>query len=132
MPKALQLIAVLFVFTSSIALADGATKGKPLTVDQIRELDEMTDAVQQIEKLQQDLKVLTRQRRTDCLLAFGHAAFCECLMSNLPLEINLRGYVEIVTTPKDKLGYSKLSKDHRLLVDNSFAARNKCVNEIGQ
>ena len=72
---------------------------------------------------------MSRQKYSDCMKAFGNQKFCQCLRDKSPVGIDFAGYVKVVTTTKEELGYSKMDNETKQLIDNALKAREVCVSE---
>lgn len=99
----------------------------------LKELDQLKlgdDARGSLERLEVLAKEMVREKRFQCLRAFGDTAFCGCLSEQLPVGATFLTYVQIVGSSKEALGYSKLSADDKLIIDNALSAREVCVGKI--
>ena len=67
-------------------------------------------------------------KRLGCMQAFGHKAFCECIVMGVPVVLDFHSYVGAVTaTPAELNG---LSADARAVVDKARAVRDECVAQF--
>lgn len=73
---------------------------------------------------------MVEARVDDCLKAFGHATYCECMDARLAPGLPFLGYVHIVTKTKNEIGYNKLSNDEKAMVNSAYEAREMCVRKI--
>ncbi len=103
-----------------------------MSAEQIQKLDSLNHAMESLDKLKNLTDSMTRRKKSDCLKAFGNQDFCQCLSDNLPVSVSFQLYVTIVTTPKDKLGYSELDQENKGVVDVAINAREKCVKNNQQ
>lgn len=68
------------------------------------------------------------QDHEQCLNAFGHVGFCDCLRSSVPVGVGgFLGYVVAVASPLSDAKMARLDEDSRRLIEMSIAARDKCV-----
>jgi hypothetical protein len=100
---------------------------KPLTLEQLEQLQTFDEARNSLDRLRAMVEIGTREKRTQCIRAFGAPGFCECLTTNLPVGASFQGYVQIVTTTKTDLQYQSLSVEDRKMVDAVTKARETCV-----
>jgi len=125
-----MLVALLMLLSNhSSAQGDKPAPPKPPTLedmDSVRGLEALQAKSEQALAL---LAQISREKRTDCVSAFGDPTFCDCLRDNLPVAVSFLSYVQMVTTSKEKLGYAKLSTEQKVLVDNTLAAREVCVSK---
>src|SRR5688572_19775138 len=73
---------------------------------------------------------LTQAKYHDCLKAFGHTVFCECLRDNAPVSVGFQTYVRVITTNKQRLKSDKLDEQDRKIVDATHTAREMCVKRL--
>ena len=73
---------------------------------------------------------MVEARVDDCLNAFGHTTYCECMDVRLAPGLPFMGYVHIVTKTRNEIGYNKLSDDEKAMVDSAYEAREICVKTI--
>ena len=110
--------------TGAVGWVQGAT-----TLEQAARYNALMDA--NVRPLNLDEKQIladrSLQREQDCLRAFGDKAFCECLKKESPAVASFTDYVNVVTHSKEELGYDKLSKDVKTVVDSLLKAREVCV-----
>jgi hypothetical protein len=104
---------------------DAPTKTIPVeTMHQIDSIDKILEETKELELLADSI---SRQKYSDCIKAFGNQKFCQCLRDKSPIGIDFTGYVKVVTTTKEELGYSKADKETKQLIDNTLNAREACV-----
>ena len=83
-----------------------------------------------VEKLEKKLFEETVERKKmDCMRAFGHNGFCECLCAELPWTLFFSQYIKIVISPKEELYYDTMTEDDKKLYYIVYSARNKCVEK---
>jgi hypothetical protein len=70
---------------------------------------------------------IAKATKRQCLIAVGNEPLCACLAATLPIRINFIQYVSIITQNKEDLGYEKLSRDDKKIVDLTRASRDKCI-----
>lgn len=95
--------------------------------------DNKDELLKKIETLEQQLKELKELQKTggekesQCLKVFGSGKFCKCVAENLPRPVSFEQYVHTVITPKEGLGYDGMSPEQKKGVDQTLAARDRCV-----
>lgn len=124
---ALPVIIFTLVFsTSSFAEKTHQIKDT-LTVEEIQKLDQIQKAYEALDKLKMLSEKITRRKYSDCIKTYGDKMFCQCLSDNLPVPVSLMYYTEIVTTPKNELGYEYLDSENKEILDTTLRVRNVCV-----
>jgi hypothetical protein len=122
-------VALLTVVLCS-GFATAQEKAKPPTLEQLDKSKGLEDALNLIDKLEAQIEVVSSQKRSQCLRAIGNPAFCECLVSNLPVGASFLSYVQILSSSKEEIGYPKLSKDDKGMVDVAIKTREICVTKF--
>lgn len=112
------------------AKAEGDADGKSLSLDDAEQLRALAEAKNKLTELGQQIDKWTNDKKLDCLAAVDDLEFCTCIAHTSPIGINFVGYVQIVTQTKEQLGYDQLSKEDQGMIDNTRAAREKCVAEV--
>jgi hypothetical protein len=129
----MQRIIILFFlclfFNDSVFASENKSSPGQMSAEQIQKIDQLDHLKESLDKLKTLSNSITRQKKSDCLIAFGDQNFCQCLGDNLPVTVSFEVYVNIVTTPKDKLGYSELDQENKDVVDATINAREKCVKK---
>lgn len=120
---------VCLFFNASVFASENKNSPGQMSAEQIQKLDQLDHLKESLDKLETLANSITRQKKSDCLKAFGNQEFCQCLSDNLPVPVSFELYVTIVTTPKDKLGYSELDQENKDVVDATINAREKCVKK---
>jgi hypothetical protein len=119
----------LIVLSSSNELLFAQEK-KPLTAEEIDRLQSLQDLMHSLDALQVAADRLTQAKYHDCLKAFGHTVFCECLRDTAPVAIGFQTYVRIITTNKQELNYNQLNEEDKKIVDATHKARETCVGRL--
>ena len=91
----------------------------------------LNESLKEVEKWAALQKKISRQRKNDCLEAFGHSKFCNCLDTNLHWVINFDSYIRIMTSPTLKTSTIR-SDDERTAVESVFKSRERCVEKYIQ
>jgi hypothetical protein len=105
------------------------------TLSPCRGAEDKDELLRKIETLERQLKELkeeqlaTSEKESHCMKAFGREKFCRCVAENLPREVSFEQYVHTVVTSKEGLGYDGLPPERRKSVDQTMAAREKCVEK---
>jgi hypothetical protein len=123
------LIVFMLALLGEAASAQGrsAPPTKPPTLEELDRTGQLDDFIGRLTELQALAGRLSKQKYAQCVRAFGHAAFCECLTNKTPVGASFDTYVRVVTSTKDELSYANLTKDDKALVDTTIAAREECV-----
>jgi hypothetical protein len=129
MQRLIIVFIVCLIFNVSAFASENQNPAEKMSAEQIQKLDSLNHAMESLDKLGKLADSMTRQKKSDCLKAFGNQDFCQCLSDNLPVPVSFELYVTIVTTPKDKLGYSELDQENKDIVDVTINAREKCVKK---
>jgi hypothetical protein len=66
-------------------------------------------------------------RREQCMRAFGHDWFCDCLRNNLGVGITFRQYVLFTMHSAAELGYADWTPQERAVADHVWNVRDLCV-----
>lgn len=120
--------AILFLFSqSAVAQEKSGAPTKTMPVETMHQIDSLEKALDATKELELLVDRMSRQKYSDCMKAFGNQKFCQCLRDKSPIGIDFAGYVKIVTTTKEELGYSKTDKETKQLIDNALKAREVCV-----
>jgi hypothetical protein len=77
---------------------------------------------------EQVINLTPAKKREQCIRAFGHERFCDCVVSNIPASIFFLEYVALSMGTDNEIEYSKMSEEQKRGVDRVRAAREKCVN----
>jgi hypothetical protein len=126
---AIVLVGLLALVTrGSLAAQSQSTPAPPPTLQQLepappRQADQMS---RRDENRTATSRALS-ERRTQCLRAFGHAAFCGCLSDQLPTDVTFLTYIQVVAASRQDLGYARLAKEDQKSVDLISTARDGCV-----
>lgn len=129
MQRLIIVFIVCLIFNISAFASENQNSAEQMSAEQIQKIDSLNHAMESLDKLEKLTDSMTRQKESDCLKAFGSQNFCKCLSENLPVPVSFELYVTIVTTPKDKLGYSELDQENKDVVDVTINAREKCVKK---
>lgn len=121
--------AILLLFSqSSVAQEKAVVPAKTMPVETMHQIDSLDKALDAAKELELLVDRMSRQKYSDCMKAFGNQKFCQCLRDKSPVGIDFAGYVKVVTTTKEELGYSKTDKETKQLIDNALKAREVCVS----
>jgi hypothetical protein len=119
-----------FVFFAAYGFAEeGKDPQQQLTLEEIQKMDDLNEAKRLLQQFREATNNMSKIKYSNCFKAFGDNKFCQCLTSKLPVPISFGYYVQIVTTPKNELGYSQLSQEDKKVVDVTLEAREICVGE---
>lgn len=121
-----RLIAglALCIFCSCTLAEEG------LTLEQAQQLEHLNDAINKLEVLSATFDGLSKKRRSDCIQAFGHKSFCQCLGDNLPVAWSFQEYIAIATQTKDENGYVNLDDELKSAYDKAITVRDDCVSSM--
>lgn len=124
------LISLLIISQYSVAQEKAGTAVKPMPVETVHQLDSFEKALDATKELELLVERISKQKFSDCMKAFGNPEFCQCLRDNSPVGIDFVGYIKVVTTTKDDLGYSNTDNETKQLIDNTIKAREVCVGGV--
>lgn len=122
---------LILLFTSStvcFSQEPNMTTKKP-TLKEIETKQDFQEIRRSLNELERAGDNLIQNKKFNCLKAFGNADFCNCLVEKLPIGLSFRDYIMIITSTKEEIGYDKLSKDDRDMVDMAVSARDLCVQK---
>ena len=129
-----RLLVLLPLLVGMPSFAQVSTNRPAASLDTIRQLKELDKKIDQekelgrsLDKLKAAVDRLTEDKYLACMQAFGSDSFCTCLSHELPATINFKAYVQVVTSTKEELGYDKMGRDDKDLVDHVLAVREQCV-----
>jgi hypothetical protein len=127
--KVSQLIIITFLtFSVPISNAEEQKNASPPSeLETMQKIGQFETAMEKADELKRLVDSMSRQKYSECLMAFGNTKFCSCLRDNSPVGINFSGYIQVVTTSKETLGYSKARKEDQKLIDATLKAREICV-----
>ena len=100
------------------------------SLEQLEQLERLDKAVEVIDKMDAELNSMIRIRRAECLRAFGHESFCDCVMDALPVAWSFTDYIFITTRAKEQNNYANLDGEYRSAYDKVPAIRNQCVAKL--
>lgn len=123
----LALISLILSFRYSIAQEKMDMSVKTASVETIHQLDSVEQILDATKKLELTVDRMSRQKISDCMRAFGNQKFCQCLADKSPIGIDLVGYITVVISTKDALGYPRADQKAKRLIDNTLKARETCV-----
>ncbi len=124
------VLSIAVIAVSTYAAEQSTKSGKPLSKEQLEQLESGDKTIEALEEFQKAVKEASRKRYFACMKAFGHEAFCECLNKNIAIGLDFTGYVLAVTHTKEELGYSARSNDDKQLIDNAIRVRDQCVGVV--
>ncbi len=119
--RILMTLLVLSVFSS----ASFSNEGSPSTIEELETEEFLIDGT-----LAQRIDREVKRKYIQCMRAFPHKKFCNCLSSNMSLVFNMLQYTLVVTISKEALEYDKLSEDEKKAVDVTIEARELCADKI--
>ncbi|MEW5980564.1 MAG: hypothetical protein AB1898_32675 [Acidobacteriota bacterium] len=130
MGRKIVLFVTICLLTLTIAASKkGEKNDNPQRIETINKQQSIEDVEESLKSLELAAKRVSRTKRANCLKAFGHAKFCDCLCSDLPMIVTFNDYIRIVTSSKEELGYDRLKADDKKVIDMVYSAREKCVGE---
>ncbi len=121
-------LCILLIPTSIFAKENNGSNEHLQSLEEINQneaKEEIFNASNDIEKL---VTRTSEKKYRNCLKAFGHNDFCQCLAHKTPVSINFYQYVIITTNDKEELGYSVVNEETKGLIDNALKARKICVD----
>ena len=112
---------------SFMAQAGQESQPKSLTLEEIERLQQIDKTISMLDQIQKKSEEVDAKFRVQCLRARVNENFCTCLLKNRPWVLDFVGYRNIVTSTKEELNYTKLNKEEKGVVDNTYAAREICA-----
>jgi hypothetical protein len=116
---------VLLLLFSYPAFAADSTAAKPMPLEYQEQMDDAKKTLNLLDQSQNLLQAQVVETEGQCMKAIGASEFCKCISWQTPGDFIQ--YVAIISKTKDDLGYDKLSKGDKELVDTIRKARTKCV-----
>lgn len=126
----MRSLTVPFVFALVFSSAAMPQTQAPPSRDELERQQAAGQAVSKIDELIALIDGAEREARLQCMKAFGHAKFCECVSHNIPVMFTFDEYVAANTKTNEELNYSKLATDRRHAVDVARTARDVCVKVL--
>lgn len=113
---------------SEVAFSQGspAETTKPSNDEAIESIDR---GIRELDTLWQQGEAMMAAERDQCLNAFGHERFCECVLDSSPIVLGFRGYVTAAAMTEVEFRQAALDAETRDLFATARAVRNKCVAE---
>jgi hypothetical protein len=124
------VLAIMFVLATPVLPQEPPKTGRPLSKEQIEQLEAGINALDTIDSLKKSMDAMIRARGSSCIKAFGHERFCKCLNEKLAVGLSFQDYVIVMTKTKDQLKYASLSTEQKQLVDNAIEVRDQCVTSV--
>ena len=114
------------IWMSAPASAEEKIPKKETEVEMLQKIDTIKNLEESVDNMLLLVDSMTRKKESACRKAFGNQKFCKCIAAESPVGTDFYGYIQIVTTPKDELGYSKATKETKDLIDYNLKARAVC------
>ena len=111
-------------------LLAGPLVARAQSLEQLEQLERLDKAVDAIDKMDAELDSMIRVRRVECLRAFGHESFCDCVMDALPIAWSFTDYIAITTRTKEQNSYANLDGEYRSAYDKVPGIRDQCVAKL--
>jgi len=122
----MKYLALLAIFAALPAFAQTPTP--PLTPQQLEERDRhLRNAIGLIDQMRVLVDQIVAEKKVHCVKSVGNLQFCTCIANESPPAVSFVGYVSATSLTNEELNYSSLSPDDRKAIDNSRAARVKCL-----
>jgi SET domain-containing protein len=115
---------LLFIFLISGAYTN-ASAVEPTPLEKQEQIDNSKKVSALLEQAKTALNSEAQTSESQCMKAIGNSEFCKCIAWQNPGSFVQ--YVLILSKSKEELNYDRLSKDDKLLVDNTRKARDKCA-----
>jgi len=128
----IYILSLLFTFNSFCLSQEPSSTKKTPSHERLEQLQQDDDFLKLMDKMKVVEERMSQNKRYNCIKAFGHAGFCNCLIDELPVGLSFKDYIIIVTSTKEELGYDKLSKDDKKMVDKVITARDLCVHKFNR
>lgn len=122
------IIATVLIFSVRASSAEEQKNAPPPSeLETMQKVGQIESAMEKADELKRMVDSMSRQKYSECLMAFGNTSFCSCLRDRSPVGINFLGYIQVVTTSKEMLGYSKATIEDKKLIDATLRSREICV-----
>lgn len=122
----MKYLALLAFFAALPALAQNPTP--QLTPQQLEEQNQHArNAIGLIEQMEVMVEQIVAEKKVHCMKSVGKLQFCTCIANESPPAVSFVGYISATSLTNQELHYSSLSPDDRKAIDNSRAARVKCL-----
>ena len=99
-----------------------------------QQLEEREMRLQNIIGLTEQMRAMVDQvaaeKKIQCIQSVGSLQFCTCISNESPPFVSFVGYVIATTQTNKELHYSSLKPDEQTAIDNSRAARVKCLGPV--
>jgi len=121
--KYMVLLAILAALP-----AHAQTPTPQLTPQQLEERDQHArNAIGFLEQMEVMVEQIVAEEKMQCVKSVGNLKFCACIASESPPAVSFVGYVSATSLTNEELHYSALKPDDQKAIDNSRAARVKCL-----
>jgi hypothetical protein len=122
----MKYVALLAIFAAFPVLAQNPTP--QLTPEQLEERDRhLRNAIGLLEQIEVMADQIVAEKKVHCMKSVGNLQFCTCIANESPPAVSFVGYISATSLTNEELRYSSLSPDDRKAIDNSRAARVKCL-----
>lgn len=122
----MKYMALLAIFAAFPALAQNPTP--QLTPQQLEERDRHLRNINGlIEQMEVMVDQITVEKKLHCMKSIGNLQFCTCIANESPPAVSFVGYISATSLTNEQLHYSFLSPADQKAIDNSRAARVKCL-----
>lgn len=122
----MKYLAVLVFLVAFPALAQNPAP--QLTPQQEEERKRhMQNAIGLLEQAEVMLEQITVEKKMHCMKSVGNLQFCTCIANESPPAVSFVGYISATSLTNKELHYSSLSPSDQKAIDNSRAARVKCL-----
>lgn len=106
----------------------------PLTSQQLEERKQLEErnrhlqnAIGLLEQMEVMVDQIAAEKKVHCMKSVGNLQFCTCIANESPPAVSFVGYISATSLTNEELHYSSLSPNDRKAIDNSRAARVKCL-----
>lgn len=123
-------IVKAFVALALTACISNAYAENPETIGSIENTQVIKNAMDEPNKIMATMEENSRERRAECLKAFGHQEFCTCIFDKMPVAWNFQQYIAIATKTKTVNGYEALDDEYKQAYDMVRPIRDECVTEL--
>lgn len=113
---------LLWALTAASAYAD-----RNLTLEERESLHEHEQTFLLFASSPTTVPRILEEREHQCIQAFSHDAFCQCLTSKLDTTVSFEDYIVAVTTSAKQLHLKNLSEEDRRVIEEVRFAREQCV-----
>jgi len=125
----MRYIVFLVMLMGLFLVSDVFASKQEMSIEKVEDKENLKETINMVKDVLVKSADRSDVRFIQCLKAFGHLNFCECIKSELPVYQSFDSYFFIITTDKDELNFEQLEGDDKELIINTHKVRDTCVNK---